>query len=140
MKFRQSVYIILKKGNKVLITKGNKNNIDFWNFPGGGIEGEESIFDAFYREAYEELGLKKEDFLDVKDTNLVNKYVWPDFIRKNKDFDGQEKRLMIGIVKDEIKIDTSITNEISEFKWVEKEKLLDSLHHPELASLALKVL
>lgn len=140
MKFRQSVYIILKKGDEFLVTKGNNANLYFWNFPGGGIENGESALDAFYREAYEELGLAKDDFLEVKDTSLVNKYTWPDHIKKDKDFQGQEKRLMLGLVKSNINIDTSITNEISEYKWVKKGDLKSILKFDDLADLALKVI
>ncbi|NBQ16864.1 NUDIX domain-containing protein [bacterium] len=52
--------IILRKDQKVLLIKRATNLVSggFYAFPGGGVDGQESITSATVREAYEEIGIK----------------------------------------------------------------------------------
>ncbi|SFV59606.1 Adenosine (5')-pentaphospho-(5'')-adenosine pyrophosphohydrolase [hydrothermal vent metagenome] len=51
--------VVLNNDNKVLIAKiVNKNK---WQFPQGGIDKNEEVVDAMYRELEEEIGLGKDD-------------------------------------------------------------------------------
>jgi len=54
--------VILRKGQKILLMKRCKTALSggFYAFPGGGIDGVETIPDATIREAQEELGIKLE--------------------------------------------------------------------------------
>ena len=51
---------IIKKKNKILITKRPSHKFfgEFWEFPGGKLESNETFEEAAARELYEELGIK----------------------------------------------------------------------------------
>lgn len=84
-RFKMQVYcvIILRKDNQVLLIKRSKSVIlgGLYAFPGGGVDGLESVTVATIRESYEELGivLNEEDLkfmcvLHVQ-TELQKEYV-----------------------------------------------------------------
>ena len=68
MKFTFVSVCILKHRNKILFTKrpSNKYFGDFWEFPGGKLENDETFEIAIKRELFEELGIK----IDIK--NLIS--------------------------------------------------------------------
>jgi mutator protein MutT len=51
--------IIVRKGEKILLMKRPQKALSggFWAFPGGAIDGKETITSATIRESYEELGI-----------------------------------------------------------------------------------
>ena len=51
--------IVINNDNKVLICR--RRNTQTWQFPQGGIDPNENIQEAMYRELFEEVGLSKED-------------------------------------------------------------------------------
>ncbi len=59
-KKRESAYGIFIQNSKVLLVKSNW--IDVWEFPGGGKEPNESLFDALKREFLEETGFEVKEF------------------------------------------------------------------------------
>ena len=69
--YRKNVaMVVLNDKQDVLICrrKGTEN----WQFPQGGIDENELIEDAMYRELYEEVGLKKEDVsIELVDNIIV---------------------------------------------------------------------
>ena len=74
--YRKNVaMVVLNDKQDILICrrKGTEN----WQFPQGGIDENELIEDAMYRELYEEVGLKKEDVSIVGKTNREIKYDIP---------------------------------------------------------------
>ena len=68
MKFTFVSVCILKQKNKILFTKrpSKKYFGDFWEFPGGKLENDETFEIAIKRELFEELGIK----IDIK--NLIS--------------------------------------------------------------------
>jgi 8-oxo-dGTP diphosphatase len=54
--FRVSVYAIIFEEGRVLLA--HRNDIDWWNLPGGGMEAGETVEEAMIREAREETGLE----------------------------------------------------------------------------------
>lgn len=68
MKFTFVSVCILKHKNKILFTKrpSKKYFGDFWEFPGGKLENDETFEIAIKRELFEELGIK----IDIK--NLIS--------------------------------------------------------------------
>jgi 8-oxo-dGTP diphosphatase len=59
MKHKISTGVLIFKNNKILLVKHVDPNTGFtwWVPPGGGIKGEESVFEAAQREVMEETGL-----------------------------------------------------------------------------------
>ena len=132
MSYRQGVYLIIKKSNLYLLAQSYSNLKEEFYFPGGGIDDGESPLDAFYRESYEELGLKKEDFTSVVNTHIVHQHSWPKKLQETKGFLGQQKTIIIGVLHASSVIDTSITNELSAVKWVSKDNLIENLPFEDL--------
>jgi 8-oxo-dGTP diphosphatase len=68
VKFTFVSVCILKQRNKILFTKrpSKKYFGDFWEFPGGKLENDETFEIAIKRELFEELGIK----IDIK--NLIS--------------------------------------------------------------------
>jgi ADP-ribose pyrophosphatase YjhB (NUDIX family) len=50
--------LILQDQRILLVRHYRQNAFDFWVPPGGGLKGEESIFDCAQRETFEETGLR----------------------------------------------------------------------------------
>ena len=60
---RKAIMAYILRDEKVLVVKKIGN--DFWEYPQGGVEENETKEDAFYREMKEELNLDKKDFEKV---------------------------------------------------------------------------
>lgn len=54
--FRVSVYAVIIEEGRVLLA--HRNDIDWWNLPGGGMEAGETVEEALIREVREETGLE----------------------------------------------------------------------------------
>ena len=54
--FRIGVYAVILHDGRVLLAL--RDNIDWWNLPGGGMESGETVDEAVRREVYEETGLE----------------------------------------------------------------------------------
>jgi 8-oxo-dGTP diphosphatase len=71
-RFHMSVYvgIILRKGNQILLMKRSKSVINggLYAFPGGGVDGLETLTTATIRESREELGV----IIDAKNLKFVH--------------------------------------------------------------------
>lgn len=52
--WRPSAYGLIIKNKRVLLAKAHMHGL--WELPGGGVELNERIFEALYREVYEETG------------------------------------------------------------------------------------
>lgn len=77
LQFRPSVYGLLIEDDKILLTR----QWDGYDFPGGGIDIDETIEEALKREFFEETGLEVEPIMPVhSETDFFN----PDYADKYK--------------------------------------------------------
>ena len=71
---RVGVGIIVIKNNRVLLSKRKGSHGEgTWNFPGGHLEFNESVFDCAEREVMEETGIKIKNFRQGPYTNDIFK-------------------------------------------------------------------
>ena len=96
LKYRQSTLaVIVNNDNKILLTQKKNYQENEWDFPGGGIEKNETDYQTILRELKEELGTDK--FLIIKKSSRLDKYEWTDediekkIIEKGKSFRGQQR-------------------------------------------------
>lgn len=121
--YRQGVVaIIINDQNQVLIGE-RSDHPGAWQFPQGGVEDQESVQDAFFREVLEELGNNRCEILKVG--AIKTRYEWPEPGRK---YVGQEHtwflaRYLPGEYPDLTKSDQCF----SSWKWESPERALDTM-------------
>lgn len=54
---RIRVSAVLRWGDRILLCRHEKDGIDYWLLPGGGVQGGETLLEALHRELAEETGL-----------------------------------------------------------------------------------
>lgn len=106
--------VIRNKDGKFLVVKRHPREITFpnkWSFPGGKVEGNDSIEQALVREVKEEIGLKmKPGKILLKDACFTRP-------------DGQTVKVLAYLVEveeGEVKFDA---NDFTEYRWVTTEEL-----------------
>ena len=122
--------VVLNKENKVFVAKRIDNPKNFWQMPQGGVDEGEDFLKAAYRELEEETSIKNVKLIKELDGTIT--YELPDrllgLIWKGK-YRGQKQKwfLMrfVGI-DNEINIKTKHP-EFLEWKWVELDKITDSV-------------
>ena len=106
------VAALIMKDGKILIAKrstGNKDVIGKWEFPGGKVEENETEKQAIEREIKEEFDIlvRAEKFI----TNVIS---------KDKKSEMDLKLYLCKYIDGKIKL-----NDHSEYKWVDKDDILD---------------
>ena len=107
---------ILKDNDLYLVVKRNDNDDLFpgaWEFPGGHIEVNETIFEGLKRELKEEIGY------ELVDKPIITNY--SDNIKNNKH--KIELDFIINVNKSDINI--SLSNEHTDYKWVEPQEIFN---------------
>ena len=122
--------VVLNKENKVFVAKRIDNPKNFWQMPQGGVDEGEDFLKAAYRELEEETSIKNVKLIKELDGTIT--YELPDrllgLIWKGK-YRGQKQKwfLMRFVgVDNEINIKTKHP-EFLEWKWVELDKITDSV-------------
>jgi putative (di)nucleoside polyphosphate hydrolase len=112
--------IVLNKENKSLFCK--RRNTDNWQFPQGGVDKDETIESAMFRELNEEVGLNEEN-VDIKavSQNLIY-YDIPKNIRSRVlggKFKGQaQKYFLLKLISGEIDLNKENIPEFDKYTWV----------------------
>ena len=112
--------IVLNKENKSLFCK--RRNTDNWQFPQGGVDEDETIESAMFRELNEEVGLNEEN-VEIKavTTNLIY-YDIPKNIRSRvlgRKFKGQaQKEFLLKLISGEIDLNKENIPEFYKYTWV----------------------
>ena len=112
--------IVLNKDNKVLFCK--RRNTENWQFPQGGVDENENIESAMFRELNEEVGLEK-DNVEIKavSQNLIY-YDIPKSIRSRVlggKFRGQaQKYFLLKLISGDVDLNIENTPEFDKHSWV----------------------
>ena len=118
--------IVLNQHNKVFVGKRKDNPIDKWQMPQGGIDENETPFDAMRRELEEETSIKKievlkeiENWLEYElPPNLLGK-IWKGKYRGQK-----QKWFIVRFTGNESEINLRTEHqEFIEWKWIDYELL-----------------
>lgn len=123
LKYRQSTLaVIVNNDNKILLTQKKNYQENEWDFPGGGIEKNETDDQTILRELKEELGTDK--FLIIKKSTRRDKYEWTDkeieekILKKGKSFRGQERSQFLVKFRGTTSDINIQQDELKKVKWV----------------------
>ena len=114
--------VVLNSKNKVLICR--RTNTKTWQFPQGGVDDNENLEKAMYRELLEEVGLRKDDVQYIGESDDTIIYDIPQTIRSKVlggKFKGQEQKWFLLRIKNddhEIRLDYEAFPEFDTFEWV----------------------
>ena len=114
--------VVLNSKNKVLICR--RTNTKTWQFPQGGVDNNENLEKAMYRELLEEVGLRKDDVQYIGESDDTIIYDIPKTIRSKVlggKFKGQEQKWFLLRIKNddhEIRLDYETFPEFDTFEWV----------------------
>ena len=112
--------IVLNKDNKVLFCK--RRNTENWQFPQGGVDENENIESAMFRELNEEVGLEKDNVaIKAVSQNLIY-YDIPKNIRSRVlggKFKGQaQKYFLLKLISGDVDLNKENTPEFDKYSWV----------------------
>lgn len=126
--YRPNVGIVIKNSDgKVLWAR--RASHDGWQFPQGGVEPNEPLLDAAFRELYEEVGLMPEQVDLLKVTSSWLKYQIPNRIRarqymRRTTIIGQKQLWFLFDFKgkdEDVKLDVCKKPEFDRWTWVSSE-------------------
>jgi len=112
--------IVVNKDYKVLFCK--RRNTENWQFPQGGVDENENIESAMFRELNEEVGLEK-DNVEIKavSQNFIY-YDIPKNIRSRVlggKFKGQaQKYFLLKLISGDVDLNIENTPEFDKYNWV----------------------
>lgn len=128
--FRKGVSaLIINNKNEFLLVNLEAFENHFFAIPGGGLEKNESITDAIYREIQEELGIDKQslELVGICKKPLQFRFKTKKLYRDGIEYDGSERHFF-GFKftgnESEIKLQAG---EIRSYKWVSYNNLKDYL-------------
>jgi putative (di)nucleoside polyphosphate hydrolase len=142
--FRKGVSaIIINKKNEFLLVNLESFEDRYFAIPGGGVEQEETLKDAVYRELDEELGIKEKHLQIVGQSDIPVRFKFK-LIKMNRDsveYEGSERYFFgFRFIGEDSEI-KSQEGEIRSYKWVPYGDLEDYLlFDNQLAETAEKIL
>ncbi len=117
MNYRPNVCIIVVNGEGLILAGERSDLAGAWQFPQGGIEAGEELFEAALRELEEEIGTSEVDILGALPGSI--RYDWPEE-RWRDGWRGQEQRYVLAQIRDSAKLDPNCGDipEFRGFRWV----------------------
>ena len=123
--------VVVNSKNKVLICR--RRNTQTWQFPQGGIDSDEDITEAMYRELFEEVGLSKKDIDVLGESKGTITYDIPLTLRSmvlGGKFKGQVQKWFLARIKNDdfkINLENEAFPEFEEYEWVSYWRPLDRI-------------
>lgn len=120
--FRLNVAIVLiNHQNHILLAKRFKQNA--WQLPQGGVNDNEDVLDALFRELEEEIGLNKEDVSIIGSTKYWLRYKIPTRMRRETEplcIGQKQKWFLLRLITDDsrIRCDLNKKPEFDNWQWV----------------------
>jgi putative (di)nucleoside polyphosphate hydrolase len=121
--FRLNVGIILTNDHGQLFW-GRRVGQEAWQFPQGGINDNEKLEEALFRELHEEIGLRTEDVSIVAEAQQWLSYLLPQRLVRSDTRPiciGQKQKWFLLKLQGEdkkVKLDASIKPEFDDWRWV----------------------
>ena len=118
--------VLLNNKNKVFVAKRIDNPKNFWQMPQGGVDGDESYYEAALRELKEETSVASVELIQEIDKKLT--YILPNhligIIWRGR-FKGQtQKWFVMRFIGNESEININTKNpEFLDWKWIDLEDL-----------------
>ncbi|HPN81031.1 MAG TPA: NUDIX domain-containing protein [bacterium] len=128
--FRKGVSaLIINEKNEFLLVNLESFEDRYFAIPGGGVERDETLEDAVYREINEELGIKKKDLQIVGQSNIPVRFKFK-VIKMNRDgqnYEGLERYFFGFRFIGEEKTIIPRPGEVRSYKWVTCDALKNCL-------------
>ena len=112
--------IVFNKDNKVLFCK--RRNTENWQFPQGGVDENENIESAMFRELNEEVGLEKDN---VRIKAVSQNFIYYDIPKNIRSrvlggkFKGQaQKYFLLKLISGDVDLNIENTPEFDKYNWV----------------------
>ncbi|MCJ7804220.1 NUDIX domain-containing protein [Patescibacteria group bacterium] len=127
--YRDNVSCVVFKNKKFLLVQLLLWPKDFWKFPQGGIEENESEEKTIKRELLEEMSIKKYKIVGL--SFHKHKYDWDEnsLKRTNYKWRGQKQKFYVIEYLGEDKEIQVNRKEVRDYKWVNKKEVLRSISH-----------
>jgi len=122
--FRPNVGIVLSNDRGQVLWARRIGGHDAWQFPQGGIDEDESVEDALFRELYEEIGLNRESVEILACTSGWLRYRLPRRLRRydsSPGFKGQKQKwfLLRMLAEDAlVQVNSTLNPEFDYWRWV----------------------
>ncbi|MEZ5560067.1 MAG: RNA pyrophosphohydrolase [Pseudomonadales bacterium] len=122
--FRPNVGIVLSNDRGQVLWARRVGGRDAWQFPQGGIQPDESVEQALFRELYEEVGLGAQSVEIIARTRGWLRYRLPKRLRRYNStpgFKGQKQKwFLLRLLDDEaqVQMDLSDKPEFDYWRWV----------------------
>jgi putative (di)nucleoside polyphosphate hydrolase len=127
--FQNNEFLIIHK-TKINTNKGKRNIKGEWDFIKGGVEERDNdLKESILRELKEETGSSEYRILKQYDEKIC--FNFPDIIKKEIGYDKQETTMYLVEFLGDAKMLIPIDNEISDIKFIEKEKVQEMVTNQE---------
>ena len=137
-RLRRAISAVVFKEDKFLLVAGKDWPENAWCFPQGGLNNEETQFDAVKRELKEEFSSEK--FEVLAKSKIEHSYLFPIAIAEKKGFDGQYQTIWFVRFLGNFNEIKSNKEELSKFFWFDKEDVVKNMRYPEQKETFIEVL
>ena len=135
--YRKNVAGIIFKDKKILLVHNKTHEPNFWKFPQGGIDGDETENESLLRELSEELGTGK--FKVIEKSLITHQYDWPPEVQLKKGFLGQLQTFWyVEFLGEDNDFDLS-HDQLDFFKWVTIQDLPSCFQFEDMKELISKI-